>query len=106
MHTIRTSSALQGYTSFPYALQVFSIDRQTTNLGEKSLRRETAYGVTRLSPQQAGPERLLQLVRGHRKTENRVHWVRDVTFDADRSQVRTCAGRRTLTSLRNLAISL
>jgi hypothetical protein len=104
--TIRTSSALQGYTTFPHALQVFRIDRHTTDLEGNPLRRETSYGVTSLSPEKAGPARLLQLARGHWEIENRLHWVRDVTFDEDRSQVRTGAGPRTLASLRNLAISL
>jgi len=106
LRTIRTSSALQGYLTFPHAVQVFRLDRQTTDLLGRRPRRETAYGITSLSPQQAGPERLLQLARGHWEIENRLHWVRDVTFDEDRSQVRTGAGPRTLATLRNLAISL
>ena len=32
--------------------------------------------------------RLLALVRGQWQIENKSHWVRDVTFDEDRSQVR------------------
>lgn len=38
--------------------------------------------------------------------ENRLHWVRDVTFDEDRSQVRTGNGPRVMATLRNLVISL
>lgn len=38
--------------------------------------------------------------------ENRLHWVRDVTYDEDRSQVRTGNGPRVMASLRNLAISI
>lgn len=52
------------------------------------------------------PARLLELARGHWGIENRLHWVRDVTFDEDRSQVRKLAGPRAMASLRNLAISL
>ena len=37
---------------------------------------------------------------------NRLHWVRDVTFDEDRSQVRTGAAPQVLAGLRNLVISL
>ena len=33
----------------------------------------------------------MSLSRGHWGIENRLHWVRDVTFDEDRSQVRTGA---------------
>jgi hypothetical protein len=66
---------------------------------------EYAYGVTSLTPQRADPARLAQLARGHWGIENRLHWVRDVTYDEDRSQLRTAAAPRVLASLRNLAIS-
>jgi hypothetical protein len=48
---------------------------------------------------------MLRLVRGHWSIENGLHWVRDVTFDEDRSQVRTGSLPRVLATLRNLAIS-
>ena len=62
--------------------------------------------VTSLSPQQAGPARLLELWRGHRGIENRVFWVRDVTMDEDRCQVRTRSAPQIMAGLRNLIISL
>ena len=37
--------------------------------------------------------------------ENKIHWVRDVTFREDKSQVRTGTAPRALASFRNLAIS-
>ena len=49
---------------------------------------EVVYGVTSLSSERATPGRVLDLVRGHWSIENKSHWVRDVTFDEDRSQVR------------------
>lgn len=64
------------------------------------------YLITSLSPEKASPERLLALNRGHWEIENRLHWVRDVTFAEDLSQVRTGAGPRMMATLRNLAISL
>ena len=39
-------------------------------------------------------------------TGNGLHWVRDVTFAEDRSQVRTGAGPQVMASLRNLVISI
>ncbi len=69
-------------------------------------RTELVYGVTSLSPAQASPARLLALVCAHWTIENRLHWVRDVTFDEDRSQVRRGAGPQVMATLRNLAISL
>jgi len=66
---------------------------------------ETVYLITSLVEERADPP-LLALNRGHWAIENRLHWVRDVTFDEDRSQVRTRQGPRLMASLRNLAISL
>ena len=104
--TIRTSTALEGYIELPQCKQVFKIERTTTDLNGEKCRREIAYGATSLSPQKADSPKLLELSRGHWCIENRLHWVRDVTFDEDRSQVRTGSGPRVMASLRNLAISL
>lgn len=38
--------------------------------------------------------------------ENRAHYVRDVTFDEDRSQVRTGSAPQIMAGMRNAAISL
>ncbi len=46
-------------------------------------------GSTSATPQKAGPARLLGLARGQWGIENGLRWVRDVTFDEDRCQVRT-----------------
>ena len=48
----------------------------------------------------------MTISRGYWGIENRVHWVRDVTFDEDRCQVRTGAAPQVLAALRSLAISL
>ena len=44
--------------------------------------------------------------RGHWQVENREHYVRDRTFDEDRSQVRTGASPQFLATARNIAINL
>jgi hypothetical protein len=97
---------LTGYLNFPYALQVFAIQRDTNEIVTGKFRTETVYGVTSLKPDDATPQRLLGLSRGHWSIENRLHWVRDVTFDEDRSRVRKYAGPQVMASIRNLAISL
>jgi predicted transposase YbfD/YdcC len=70
------------------------------------MRQETAYGITSLTTKKADAKRLLALNRGHWEIENRLHWVRDVTYDEDRSQIRTKEGPRVMATLRNVAISL
>jgi hypothetical protein len=66
---------------------------------------ETRFYVTDLTEADASIEHLLRLVRGHWSIES-LHWVRDNTFDEDRSQVRTGTLPRVLATLRNLAISI
>jgi len=63
-------------------------------------------GLSSLPVERATPAYLFALSRGQWTIENRLHWVRDVTFDEDRSRVRTGAGGQVMASLRNLAISL
>ena len=84
---------------------MLELQRHTTDLTGHTLRTEVAYGITSLTPTRAGPARLLRLLRGHWEIESTLHWVRDVTFDEDRSQVRTGHGPQVMASLRNLAIS-
>jgi len=48
----------------------------------------------------------LESIRGHGSIENSLHWVRDVTFDEDRSQIRTGSAPRVFATMRNLVISL
>jgi predicted transposase YbfD/YdcC len=100
------SSALQGYTPWPGLQQVFQIERTITVKKTGQRRHEIVYGVTSLTPRQADAARLLQLVRGHWCIENRLHWVRDVTFDEDRSTVRCGNIPQVMAVFRNLAIGL
>ncbi len=74
--------------------------------GRRSPRREGPSPTPRLPPAAACPQRLLALWRGHWSIENRLHWVRDVTFDEDRCQVRVGAAPHVMAALRNLVISL
>jgi predicted transposase YbfD/YdcC len=62
--------------------------------------------MTSLAASQAQAARLLRLVRHHWRIENKSHWVRDVTFDEDRSQVRRGSIPQLMAALRNLAIGL
>jgi predicted transposase YbfD/YdcC len=103
---IWTSAELNGYLDFPHAAQVFAIQRDTTEMVSQKLRSETVYGITSMTAERADPERVLTLSRTHWSIENRLHWVRDVTFDEDRCRIRRGAGAQVMASLRNLAISL
>ncbi|TFH65031.1 MAG: ISAs1 family transposase [Gemmatimonadales bacterium] len=103
---IWVSSDLAGYLDFPHCQQVFRIERTVTKLDGTPMRHEVVFGVTSLRAAEGSPRRLLELNRGHWGIENRLHWVRDVTFDEDRSQVRKGAGAQAMAALRNLTIGL
>jgi predicted transposase YbfD/YdcC len=96
-----------GYTNpgFPHAAHAFRIDRRTTLHDSGQHRTHTALGLTSLTDHRAHPHTIARYVRGHWHIENRLHWVRDVTYREDHSRVRTGTAAHTMASLRNLAIS-
>lgn len=46
---------------------------------------ETVFGITSLPATKADLDKLAQYVRGHWSIENSLHYVRDFSFDEDRS---------------------
>ncbi len=75
--------------AWPHLQQVCRLERQRVVKGKKQV--AVSYAISSLPATDADARRLLSLSRGHWGIENRLHWVRDVTFDEDRSQVRTGA---------------
>ena len=102
IRTIAVSAEVVPHLGWPAAAQVARIER-TREIGGK-VSTETACIVTSLAAAEAGPERLLELSRTHWAIENRLHYVRDVTFNEDRCRVRS--GARALAAIRNLALHL
>jgi hypothetical protein len=103
---VTTSEALVGDSDWPGLAQVFELGRHVIFQKTGEERVEVVYGVTSLRPERATPEHLLALVRGQWQIENKLHWVRDVTFDEDRSQVRSGNIPQVLAALRNTTIGL
>jgi hypothetical protein len=99
---IAVSAEVIPHLQWPGAAQVARIERTREIGGKASL--ETAYIITSLTAAEASPERLLELSRGHWAIENRLHYVRDVTFNEDRCRVRSSA--RALAAIRNLVLHL
>lgn len=96
------SEEVVAYLAWPGLAQVARVERRRWIRGRESV--EIAYLITSLPADKAAPEQLLQLIRDHWAIENRLHYVRDVTFLEDRCRIR--AGARPIAALRNLAISL
>jgi len=96
---------------FPHATQAIQIVRRsrpiTPGTGKRAKwRTETVYAITSLTAAQGHPDELARWIRGHWCIENRLHWVRDVTFGEDLHQARTGSGPHVLATCRNLIISL
>jgi ribosomal protein S16 len=96
---------LNDYLDFPHVAQVFRLDR-VARLPDGTERSDVCYGITSLDSSRASAARILELNRGHWQIENRLHYVRDVSFDEDRCRARTKHGARVMASLRNLVITL
>jgi predicted transposase YbfD/YdcC len=90
------------WIGFAGAAQVAQLRRTVTRKGKKTV--EVVYLIT--SDRSADPATLAGWVRGHWEIENRLHWVRDVTYLEDKSLVRTGNAPRVMASIRSLAVSL
>ena len=90
---------------FPYARQVARITRYRTVKASGKRSRETVYVITDLSSGQADPQRIGELVRAEWGIENKIHYVRDVTFSEDASRIRTGHGAQNMATLRSTAMN-
>ena len=94
------------WLNWPGARQIFRLERSTRQKKSGQVRGEVVYGITSLDEEVGDASTLLALCRGHWSIENRSHWVRDVTFDEDRSSVRVGSVPQVMAALRNTAIGL
>ena len=103
-HARRTVKAAlaPAWIGFDGAAQVAQLRRTVVKEGKKTV--EVVYLIT--SDRSASPETLAAWARRHWHIENKLHWVRDVTYQEDKSLVRTGNALRVMASLRSLAISL
>ena len=89
---------------FPGARQAFLIERYR-HFPDGTITAAAILGITSLTPNQAPPADLADIIRGHWHIEAH-HHVRDVTFREDASKIRAGAGARVMAIIRNLVISL
>jgi predicted transposase YbfD/YdcC len=90
---------------FPHAAQAFLIERHVRNLDGTPRSAIAALGITSLTAQRGTPPVIAIRTRGHWGIENKLHYVRDVTYGEDTSRVRTGNAPRAMASLRNLVIA-
>lgn len=104
--TILSSQALNHYLDWPYVAQVFRLEREVWHDHGQRKTREVVYGLTSLSPQQASPQRLIQLLRDYWGIENGLHYRRDVTLHEDATRATVGHTGHNLAILNNLVIAL
>jgi predicted transposase YbfD/YdcC len=102
---LKTLTVARGI-GFPYARQVVQITRErlVTATGVRTV--EVVYAICSVDFEQARPATIAAWLRGHWGIEDSLHWVRDVTYDEDRSTVRTGTAPQAMATLRNTAINL
>jgi predicted transposase YbfD/YdcC len=104
--TLESSIALNDYLDWPAVEQVMRRQCQRVILKTGEASTKTTYGITSLPPTEAGAAELAMLWRGHWTSENRVHYVRDVTMGEDACQLHTGNAPQALAALRNGVLSL
>ena len=97
-----TSTWLNEYRrDWPNLAQVVRVERERRIKGETAV--EVSYYITSLDRQRADATRLGELIRAHWGIENRLHYVRDVTWGEDACRVHKGSGPEVLAALRNTA---
>ncbi len=95
---------------WPGVAQVFLLERRRYRKPEKGGEpvesRELVYGITSLGGNEAGPETVLRLQRGHWSVENQVHYVLDTFFREDERRLREGKIARGMAALRRGALNL
>lgn len=103
---LTASSQLNDYLDWPHLGQVFRVQRVVQHQRTGKITYEVLFGVTNLSIEQITPDDLLHRIRQHWHIENRLHYVRDVTFREDACTIRHAKRQRLLASINNLVIGL
>lgn len=104
--TLQSSEALAGWEGWAGLAQVLRLTRTVTEKKTGQTRQEVVHALCSLSRKRATTAQLLAWWRGQWAIENRLHWVRDVTFGEDRSPVRTQRLPQVMAALRNTALGL
>jgi len=103
---LTVSAHLNDYVDWPHLGQVFRLQRVVHHTQTGKLTYQVVVGITSLSADECSPQRLMHLLRTHWHIENRLHFVRDVTFHEDACPIRHPKRQRVLACLNNLVIGL
>lgn len=99
------STAINDYLDFPHVGQVYLIERESFNKKTGEQTGDIALGMTSRTPQEASPQRILEINRNHWSIES-VHYIIDWNYDEDRGRIRTGFGPENITRLRRFAVGV
>lgn len=103
---LTVSSQLNNYLDWPHLGQVFRLQRVVQRQKTNKITYQVIFGVSSLTTDGCSPQHLMALVRDHWQIENRLHYVRDVTFREDACTIRETKRQRILACINNLVIGL
>ena len=104
--TLERTCALNGVVDWPGVGQVLRRTCQRIRLKTGEVREEVSYGITSLGWQEASAAQVEALWRGHWGIENKVHYVRDVTWGEDAGHIHVGQAPQALAALRNGILTL
>lgn len=104
--SLRLSTEVVGYSTWPDLAQVGCLERTVIAKATGQVSCERRYAVLSLGPQQVTPAQVLTIWREHWHCENKLHWVRDVTFGEDASRIRGGHAPQVMAALRNAVIGV
>ena len=96
---------LDDYVRWPAVQQVLRRQCERVILKTGEVTHAVSYALTSVAAEDATPDELAALWRGHWTIENRRHYVRDVTLGEDACQMHTGHAPQALAALRNALIS-
>lgn len=106
LRQLTASGELKAYVGWPYAEQVFRIERTFTRQADGKRMHEISFGITSLTSHQADAATLLALVREHWQIENALHYRRDVTFREDWCTLRRGKAPQLMAAINNLVLGI
>ena len=98
-----STTAVNEYLQWPGTAQVCQMARTVTRGTETTI--EVHYAIASVPRSMADASQLSAWWRGHWGIENKLHWVRDVTFGEDHCRIRTGTTPQVFSAFRNTAIS-
>ena len=103
--SLTASSMLTGYVNWPYAQQVFRLERRFVRIRDGKVMEKVHYGLTSLPETEASAAQLLAYSRAHWGIENGLHYRRDDSLHEDRCCIRG-RGAHAMAVINNLVLGL